>query len=838
MGSAAIKKPQYSDLPPGASLITDQGQASPSSGYSDIPDGATVLHDPAQQAASHHQVDYSAGFTGFPQSVVPPPRSSIYDNAGATSMGAPEPGITAAIDRFRGRLRGFLGADKKPAADIIGGPVLGPVTVAHGLSTIPEHPLRGANETVRGVGQTVALPLAVTNPAFLATAAPYSAGSALFQEGAKYAGIDPDLAEFMSNAAMLPGGAKSLFGKPEVKVQPRQPLQLPAGPRITPPPADASGYVPFTPPPVAATTRAQRLGLILPEKASAPIELGPGEILPPEQSPEGLFPAASRFLVDPKTGQPRVQFLTSSAETTATPAPAPATKGDYTLPNATYLRSDMRSQSQRPPMAPKPDLLQGIREHEFLSKVQDELNLPPGDETNQSFLDNWMAAHNRQAPGAPKGPGLINRAAMADIEQANARGQAVLPPEEPQASPGLINKVRNSPGGSSAPAAASPAARPGPASQVMARQPEVPTEQNTEELLQASIDQAQAKKRAIGQPPSRTVQVGQQGPEESFLRANGNTFMPGADDMFQARRELGKGASSEDVVRRAREITLGRVREKERGGSTGEPQILPPDDSADWNFDPTEPSRNIPETIEGVTPKGELPPPGKQGTSSPPAAIAQAKAKRGPGLIQNAAAAERRQDVATRQKVADMSPEERATALLTSEKTGIPNRRAFDEAGPAKAVAMSDADGLKALNDKFGYDAGDALLKAKADALKEAGLDAYHDKGDEFLYRGESPESLTTKLEKARDIFKNKIIQVETADGQVLQFKGADFSYGTGENLGTAESGLKSNKAAREASGQRARGELRGITRLGPEDGKTNNGGTKPAGGSPGKKSD
>lgn len=152
-----------------------------------------------------------------------------------------------------------------------------------------------------------------------------------------------------------------------------------------------------------------------------------------------------------------------------------------------------------------------------------------------------------------------------------------------------------------------------------APKPQLATEANTEDLLQKSLDMQNAKRgitqqQPEAQPPNRTVQ--QQGPEESFLRANGSTFTPGADDMFQARRELGKGASSEDVVRRAREITLERVREKERGTSIGEPQILPPDDSADWNFDPTEPSRNIPETIDGITPKGELPPPGKQETSA------------------------------------------------------------------------------------------------------------------------------------------------------------------------------------------------------------------------------
>lgn len=171
---------------------------------------------------------------------------------------------------------------------------------------------------------------------------------------------------------------------------------------------------------------------------------------------------------------------------------------------------------------------------------------------------------------------------------------------------------------------------------------------------------------------------------------------------------------------------------------------------------------------------------------------------------------DRRADLGQRQKVAQMSPEEMRKTLLTSDKTGLPNRRAFDE-GSSPAVGMSDADGLKALNDKFGYDAGDHLLKVKADALREAGLDAYHDKGDEFLYRAKSPEELRTRLDKARNILKNTEITFTTPEGIEKTFKGADFSYGVGNGTEEAEQGLKLHKTEREARGERARGELRGI---------------------------
>jgi predicted signal transduction protein with EAL and GGDEF domain len=72
----------------------------------------------------------------------------------------------------------------------------------------------------------------------------------------------------------------------------------------------------------------------------------------------------------------------------------------------------------------------------------------------------------------------------------------------------------------------------------------------------------------------------------------------------------------------------------------------------------------------------------------------------------NPLASERRVALDKRRRVAEMSPEDRQRALFTAEVTGLPNRRAFDEAGVASAVAMSDLDALKALNDRYGYDVG------------------------------------------------------------------------------------------------------------------------------------
>jgi GGDEF domain-containing protein len=182
--------------------------------------------------------------------------------------------------------------------------------------------------------------------------------------------------------------------------------------------------------------------------------------------------------------------------------------------------------------------------------------------------------------------------------------------------------------------------------------------------------------------------------------------------------------------------------------------------------------------------------------------------------------AERRLDTNERKRVSQMSPEEMQKELLTSESLNLPNKRAFleEEArNPSPAISMSDADGLKAFNDKFGYEYGNKLLEAKAEALKEAGLDAYHEKGDEFLQRDGTTADLQNKLEHARELLRNKEIEVELNDGTIKRYKGVDFSYGVGKDLSEAEANLKQHKATREARGERARGELRGITEVGSQ---------------------
>ena len=177
----------------------------------------------------------------------------------------------------------------------------------------------------------------------------------------------------------------------------------------------------------------------------------------------------------------------------------------------------------------------------------------------------------------------------------------------------------------------------------------------------------------------------------------------------------------------------------------------------------------------------------------------------------NPATIERRVALEKRRRVSEISREEMERELLTSEVTGLPNRRAFEEAGVAQAVSMCDVDGLKAVNE-YGYETGNALLRTMADALREAGLEAYHDKGDEFLCRGNRIEELGVKLERAKAILERFAILVHRSDGSTVSVTGAAFTYGVGKDIEEAETDLKHHKARREKRGEIARGELRNIT--------------------------
>lgn len=98
--------------------------------------------------------------------------------------------------------------------------------------------------------------------------------------------------------------------------------------------------------------------------------------------------------------------------------------------------------------------------------------------------------------------------------------------------------------------------------------------------------------------------------------------------------------------------------------------------------------------------------------------------------------------------------------------TGLPNRRAFEReylqaeeqartSGTSLHVAICDIDRFKSVNDRFGHETGDGLLRAVSGVLSECASDgcfvARHG-GEEFvlLLRGLSREESRDRLEQAR----------------------------------------------------------------------------------------
>lgn len=161
---------------------------------------------------------------------------------------------------------------------------------------------------------------------------------------------------------------------------------------------------------------------------------------------------------------------------------------------------------------------------------------------------------------------------------------------------------------------------------------------------------------------------------------------------------------------------------------------------------------------------------------------------------------ERRHDEAARARFEQMTPEQQYQAAYTNHVTGLPNARAYAEAGPAAAHGMSDVAGLKWLNDKFGSAAGDELLRAKANALQRAGVEAYHTGGDEFRTLGQNPVDLYERMNRANAILRETPIEVTTPEGVKEYYNGAEFRHGVGQNPAAAERAMMQAKAASKAT--------------------------------------
>jgi GGDEF domain-containing protein/protein-L-isoaspartate O-methyltransferase len=167
-------------------------------------------------------------------------------------------------------------------------------------------------------------------------------------------------------------------------------------------------------------------------------------------------------------------------------------------------------------------------------------------------------------------------------------------------------------------------------------------------------------------------------------------------------------------------------------------------------------------------------------------------------------ATDRRQDPTLRKKIADMSPAEVQKELLTNHVTGLPNKRAYDEAPLSGYHAAIDADSLKWINDNMGHENGDELLKAVGQAIADETDKGYHLSGDEFAIIGNDEAHVNGIMAKVSERLKDAELVYTAPDGTVYRKKGLEVTHGTGTTFAEADTALRARKIEREKAGERA----------------------------------
>jgi diguanylate cyclase (GGDEF)-like protein len=193
---------------------------------------------------------------------------------------------------------------------------------------------------------------------------------------------------------------------------------------------------------------------------------------------------------------------------------------------------------------------------------------------------------------------------------------------------------------------------------------------------------------------------------------------------------------------------------------------------------------------------------------------------------------ERRANRDQPKRVADMTPDELRQSLLTHELTGIPNRRAYEEAPKLASQTAVDVDSLKWINDNMGHDSGNELLKAVGEAIRAETDQAYHLSGDEFAVQAATDEEAAELMQRVNDRLAGAVISVTMPSGEVVTVSGLGVSYGSGKDLSAADARLQAHKTEREARGERAgRGQQPpGASRFATEEGGQDHEDLAPAG--------
>ena len=146
--------------------------------------------------------------------------------------------------------------------------------------------------------------------------------------------------------------------------------------------------------------------------------------------------------------------------------------------------------------------------------------------------------------------------------------------------------------------------------------------------------------------------------------------------------------------------------------------------------------------------------------------------------------------------------------MYMDNKTGLLNAKAWDEIDTApesadRVRASLDISGLGWINDNFGHNAGDALLKVAGEEIKAAGIEGYRKGGDELSALFKPEEQADELLKKAQDAVSKRVIDVVTPEGKKYSYTGWRLDYGTGKTFDEADAALYKGRAAQVEAGFR-----------------------------------
>jgi diguanylate cyclase (GGDEF)-like protein len=155
-----------------------------------------------------------------------------------------------------------------------------------------------------------------------------------------------------------------------------------------------------------------------------------------------------------------------------------------------------------------------------------------------------------------------------------------------------------------------------------------------------------------------------------------------------------------------------------------------------------------------------------------------------------------------RERIAELEKELRTDGL-----TGLRNWRAFteDETLGWSEVASFDLDGLKRVNDTFGHEAGDEMLRQAAGVFlagERDGVRFYRKGGDEFAMRARDPKVAAALAQEIVDRLES--VDVEFVyQGERIEYRGIGAGYGIAQSFEEADQRLNADKQRREAAGLR-----------------------------------